>query len=133
NGNVLIFDNGMHRVGMPRSAVVEVSPRDNSVAWRYTANPDVQFLSAHISGAERLPNGNVLVCEGASGRVFEITRAGEVVWEWTSPFPTQLPNGDRRSWLFRAHRYGFDYAGLAGQSLEPGRYDGINRAYGLSS
>jgi hypothetical protein len=131
NGNVQVFDNGMHRPGTPRSSVVEIRPNDNEVAWRYTANPEAQFLSAHISGAERLAGDNVLVCEGATGRVFEITRRGEIVWEWTSPFVVHTPQGQNNAWVFRAHRYSPDFPGLAGRELDPDRHRDINRLYGL--
>ena len=133
NGNIQVFDNGMHRLGIPRSAVVEVNPKDSKVAWQYTSDPDIQFFSAHISGAERLAGGNVLVCEGAPGRLFEITRAGEVVWEWISPFTNRGPTGALINWLFRAHRFGIDHPALAGKELDPGRYRELNRMYGLDS
>ena len=116
---------------MPRSAVIEVNPRDDMVAWQFTSEPDIQFFSAHISGAERLPGGNVLVSEGASGRLFEITRRGEVVWEWISPFTNRNPAGMLVSWIFRAHRLLPDHAGLAGQELDPARYADLNRMYAL--
>ena len=38
------------------------------------------------SGAQRLPNGNTLICEGMTGRLFEVTSVGEVVWEYVTPF-----------------------------------------------
>ena len=133
NGNVQIFDNGMHRLGVPRSAVVEVSTKDSSTVWRYVANPEIQFLSANISGAERLPNGNVLICEGATGRTFEVTRAGEVAWEWINPFVTTAPTGERRSMMFRAHRYSLDHPAFAGHELDPRRWAEISRAYGLDT
>jgi outer membrane protein assembly factor BamB len=131
NGNIQIFDNGMHRRGLPRSSIVEVNPKDGSIVWQYVANPEVQFLSAHISGAERLPGGNVLVCEGAPGRVFEVTPKGEVVWEWINPFCFNLPNGSLTSAIFRAHRYGLDSPALAGRELDPRRFGEVNRMYGL--
>jgi hypothetical protein len=129
-GNIQIFDNGMHRVGMPYSRVVEVDPNTSSVVWEYGGDPPEQFFSGHISGAERLPNGNVLICEGASGRVFEITQRGETVWEWVTPFTTTA-QGRTRAWIFRVHRYAPDFPGLQGRSLDPGRYADLNRLYGL--
>jgi hypothetical protein len=30
----------------------------------------------------RLPNGNLLVCEGPYGRLFEVTPEGETLWEF---------------------------------------------------
>jgi hypothetical protein len=132
NGHVQVFDNGMHRRGVPRSAVVEIDPADDSVPWQYTADPDIQFLSAHISGADRLAGGNVLVCEGASGRLFEVTAKNEIVWEWVNPFSHRGPNGNLMSWVFRSYRYGLDDPALAGRELDPGRYRELNRAHGLT-
>ena len=85
NGNVLIFDNGPHRPGYTYSRVVEVDPNTNEIAWEYQGDPPISFYSYHISGAERLPNGNTLICEGAPGRVFEVTPAREIVWEYVNP------------------------------------------------
>jgi len=132
NGNVQVFDNGPHRLGVQRSAVVELNPKDNSIVWQYTANPEQQFFSGHISGAQRLQRDNVLVCEGAAGRVFEVTSRGEVVWEWITPFTAPTPAGMNNAWLFRAHRYSPDYSGLAGRELDPARHRDLNRLYGLS-
>jgi outer membrane protein assembly factor BamB len=131
NGHVQVFDNGMHRRGMPRSAVVELNAEDSSVVWQYVADPDIQFLSAHISGADRLPGGNVLICEGATGRLFEVTAKGEIVWEWISPFSRRLPSGNLISWVFRSYRYELDHPALAGRELDPRRYRELNRAHGL--
>jgi hypothetical protein len=141
NGNIQVFDNGQHVIGLPRSRVVEVNPNDDRIVWEYVADPPQQFFSAHISGAERLPGDNVLVCEGASGRLFEVTRRGEVVWEWISPFvvrgraqPAVIAGGGgtpSSSAIFRAHRYAPDYPGLAGRDLDPERYAALNRMHGL--
>jgi outer membrane protein assembly factor BamB len=131
NGHVQIFDNGMHRRGMPRSAVVEVDPKDSSMVWQYTADPDIQFLSAHISGADRLADGNVLVCEGATGRLFEVTARKEIVWEWISPFSRRGANGNLMNWVFRAFRYSEDHPALAGRELDPRSHAATNRMYGL--
>ena len=130
NGNVQIFDNGMHRHGMPFSRIVEVDPTDNNIAWSYTAKPQQQFFSGHISGAERQPNNNVLICEGTGGRVFEVTRQGEVVWEWISPFVT-VRRGEPSTWLFRAHRYGPDDPALVDRDLDAKRYTALNKMFGL--
>lgn len=129
-GNVQIFDNGMHRIGLPFSRVVEVNPVDNAVVWEYQGEPPEQFFSGHISGADRLPNGNTLICEGSSGRLFEVTQRREVVWEWVSPFVNVL-QGVARPWIFRAYRYPPDYAGLAGQHLDRDRCAELNRLHGL--
>jgi hypothetical protein len=130
NGNIQVFDNGMHRVGLPYSRVVEIDTASNQVVWEYTGEPREQFFSGHISGAQRLPNSNVLICEGTSGRVFEVTTRGETVWEWINPFLT-VNRGAPGPWIFRALRYDADYSGLAGQSLDPALFADFNRLHGL--
>jgi hypothetical protein len=117
---------------MTYSAIVEVDPKTSEVAWRYTGSPEQQFFSGHISGAERLPDGHVLITEGTSGRLFEVTRKGEVVWEWISPFVTWRRD-QPLSWVFRAYRYGLDDPALAGRELDPARHREFNRAYGLGA
>jgi len=133
NGNIQIFDNGMHRQGQPRSAVVEVDPKTNQTVWQFVGTPEAQFFSGHISGAQRLRGENVLVTEGTPGSVFEVTRQGEVVWEWISPFTNyDAARNQALGWLFRSLRYEADYPGLAGRELDPARYRELNRAHGLS-
>lgn len=130
NGNIQIFDNGMHRVGLPRSRVVEVNPKDNATVWQYVADPEGGFFSPHISSAERLEGGNVLVCEGASGRVFEVTPRGELVWEWINPFANR-DRGQLATAIFRAHRYAPHHPALAGRHLDAEKFAGLNSLNGL--
>ncbi|HEY7061942.1 MAG TPA: aryl-sulfate sulfotransferase [Chloroflexota bacterium] len=131
NGNLLVFDNGIHRVGSAdRSRAVEVDPQTNEIIWQYVANPESSLYSRNISGAQRLPNGNTLLCEGDCGRLLEVTRNGEVVWEFHNPFFFDTPLG-RVNRMFRAHRYGPDHPALAGRPLDPAAHAWLNRAHGL--
>jgi hypothetical protein len=88
NGNILIFDNGVHRLddSMPFSRVIEVDPATNKIAWKYQDKPAWNFFSPRMGNAQRLPNGNTLVCESSFGRFFEITRDGAIVWEYVNLF-----------------------------------------------
>ena len=106
NGNLLIFDNGTHRLGetVPFSRVIEVDMASKQVVWSYQERPPAAFFSPLISNAQRLPNGNTLVCEGVFGRLFEVTREGEVVWEYVSPYFGESPQGPSNA-IFRAYRY----------------------------
>ncbi|WP_216594393.1 aryl-sulfate sulfotransferase [Nostoc sp. PCC 7107] len=81
NGNILIFDNGAYRrhTALNFSRVIEVSRQTKEIVWEYTDNPPQNFFSSYISGAQRLPNGNTLITEGAYGRIFEVTVSGEIV------------------------------------------------------
>jgi outer membrane protein assembly factor BamB len=108
NGNLLIFDNGTHRRDHPAtySRVIEVDPRTNTIVWQYADQSLFEFFSPYISGAQRLANGNTLICEGVHGRLFEVTREGEVVWEFVSPHFFDEPSGPGlNNWVFRAFRY----------------------------
>ena len=130
NGRILLFDNGSHRRGFDYSRVVEVDPATNEIAWEYKGNPVLSFYSFHISSAQRLPNGNTLVCEGGTGRLIEVTPSREIVWEYVNPF--YFPDerfGGMANYTFRAHRYGPDHTALQTKDLDPIRYTEINRAF----
>jgi hypothetical protein len=153
-GNITAFNNGS---GREFSSVIEIEPPmdgDGSyilddegrygpyqLAWEYTADNKKDFYSGFISGATRLPNGNTFICEGATGRYFEVNSEGNSLWEHTNTFGGELdmdghPNdveqearklleGDgKRSFvennaLFRVAKYEPSYAALAGKTLEP--------------
>ena len=121
-GNILVFDNGMHVAGyadwgLPRSSVTEIDPKTKKVVWSYKHTdtdfkgwmpPEWMFNSPYIAGAQRLPNGNTLIAEGGTGRIFEVTKAREIVWEFINP---------EKKAVFRAYRYGPDFPGFAGKNL----------------
>ncbi len=108
NGNLLVFDNGTHRCDHPAtfSRVLEVDPRTSEIVWEYSDPSLFEFFSPYISGAQRLANGNTLVCEGCHGRIFEVTRDRQVVWEYVSPHFADEPGAPGlNNWVFRALRY----------------------------
>jgi hypothetical protein len=135
NGNILLFDNGFHRPQGTYSRVVEVNPATGEVVWEFRGQPSISFYSQATSSAERLPNGNTMICEGTPGRMFEVTANKEIVWEYINPFFTQAAPqasgapGESINSLFRAHRYGPDFPGLKGRDLDPARYANLNRLY----
>jgi len=111
NGNLLIFDNGTHRPdrSAPFSRVIEVEIATQEIVWSYQDRPPFDFFSHNISNAERLGNGETLVCEGNFGRLFEVTPDGELVWEFVNPYfgPSLAdPDGPPTNRVFRAFRYG---------------------------
>ena len=109
NGNILIFDNGEHRIrGGSYSRVVELDPKTNEIIWQYRGKPSLSLFSTGISGAQRLPNGNTLICDGRSGILIEVTAEGELVWEFVNPgtYPWRGETGTRA--IFRAQRYAVD-------------------------
>ena len=107
NGNVLIFDNGSHRLNnpLPFSRVIEVDRESNQIVWEYQDNPPYNFFSPYISGARRLPNGNTLVTEGMFGRMFQVTTEGDVVWEYINPYYHHDAENMLVNRVFRATHY----------------------------
>jgi hypothetical protein len=131
-GNIQIFDNGMNKPDAPPfSRVIEVDPKTSKVVWQYKANPPEQFFSGHISSAQRLAMGNVFICEGTSGRLFEVTRNNEVVWEWISPFVRGSDDGGLSVSIYRAYRYDLNHPALAYRNLTPAAYQQLNASLDL--
>ena len=128
NGNILIFDNGSHSKGIDHSRIIEVNPDSNEIEWEYTEDPPHSFYSFHISSAERQANGNTLVCEGAFGRIFEVSKSGDVVWEYINQFyAPDARTGNLTNMSFRAHKYSPDFKGIRDRDLNPDKYKNINR------
>ena len=111
NGNILIFDNGAHRLddSVPYSRVIEINPGANEIVWKYQDKPTWNFFSPRMGCAQRLPNGNTLITESSFGRFFEVTEEGEIVWEYVSPFFGKPffggPPTSESNQVFRALRY----------------------------
>ena len=101
-GYILIFDNGTLR---GYSRVIELDPLSGRIEWEYVADPKESFYSGYISGAQRLPNGNTLVCEGAKARLFEVTPDKEIIWEFRNPYHSECG----RPAIYRCLRYGPEY------------------------
>jgi outer membrane protein assembly factor BamB len=121
NGNILIFDNGPHRLEQtfPFSRVIEVNPATKEIVWKYQEAFPPSFYSDRISNAQRLPNGNTLINEGQFGRFFEVTPAGEVVWEYVNPYfgPTAAAPGRQTNNVFRIYRYTEDEVARARKAV----------------
>lgn len=87
DGHILLFDNGWEtdEATRGRSRVLELGPRTGRIVWQYVADPPESFYSPTRGGSQRLPNGNTLIAASNTGRLFEVTRGGEIVWEYWNP------------------------------------------------
>jgi len=140
-GDILLFNNGRGRSDGKYSSVVQIVPpftrgvgfsREEGQAWGpaepkwvYTAPNKEEFYSVNVSSAQRLPNGNTLICSGASGTLFEVTPDKEEVWRYITPasfahIPRQSNPSGLLANVFRAYRYSPDYAAFTGKDLTPG-------------
>jgi len=89
--------------------------------WTYQAAVPTDFYAENISGARRLPNGNTLICEGPSGKFFEVDYTGNIVWEYVNPVNNSGPITQGfsavQNSVFRCIRYATDYPGFDGHTL----------------
>ncbi len=125
-GNILIYDNGGYAGYGPRnpgahlgwsdarrdySRVLEINPVSLKIVWEHSGKTlgfrnKYQFYSDYVSSAQRLPNGNTLIDNGAVGQFQEVTPDHEIVWEYISPYYTE--NG-HYNLVYRAYRVPYDY------------------------
>ncbi|MGB0840313.1 MAG: aryl-sulfate sulfotransferase, partial [Chitinophagales bacterium] len=139
-GKIVLYNNGNGRPNGAYSTVEIISPPMDaggnyfigittaflpfSAEWSYGAGAsDLSFYSQNTSGAHPQPNGNLLVCEGQEGHLFEVTIGKDVVWDYVNPVgpgtPTTQGNAPSINSLFRVYRYGADYAAFEDKDLVP--------------
>ncbi|WP_460218260.1 aryl-sulfate sulfotransferase [Psychroserpens sp. MEBiC05023] len=143
-GRIMIFNNGIGRTPQYSEAMIINPPTSSPGVYTYESNTAFgptsvdysysdqsedpsDFYSAIVSSAQRLPNGNTLICDGDQGEVFEIDSNENIVWEYVNPVDNlsgavsnqggDLPNNNI---LFRAIKYPKDYAAFTGRDLTPG-------------
>jgi len=134
-GNILIFNNGSDRDLRPFSTIDEITPPvqpdgsyqrgagqpfgPDKLTWTYQDGD--RLYSPRVSGSQRLPNGNTLICSGETGHVFEVTAKGEIVWDYYNVLGATDEPGPGGSLggvaMFRAHRYPPDAAAFKGRTL----------------
>jgi hypothetical protein len=97
----------------------------NQIVWKYKSENPCSFFARNISGAQRMPNGNTVICSGTWGQFFEVTKEGEVVWEYICPGTRAgirkfIGDGDAyQNSTFRVYRFGADHPALKGRDLKP--------------
>ncbi len=158
-GKILIFNNGKGRPEGKYSSLVKLEPPLNDegkydytgagylpqeFSWEYTAPVPTNFYSWFISGVQQLPNGNLLVDDGAHGTFFELDPQNEIVWEYVNPISIRgaleqgtsiIPDGQENpdNVVFRAERYALGFAGFANKDISGGSPIELNPATPLES
>jgi len=140
-GKIIVFNNGWNRtpsfseidiINPPVSSPGVYSYTTNTAFgptnpdYVYTAPVNTDFYSAILSGAQRIANGNILICEGTSGYFFEIDSNNNIVWEYINPVGStgimtqgDDPNASSNS-IFRVKKYPQEYSAFVGKDLTPG-------------
>jgi hypothetical protein len=128
-GNILVLNNGVGRPGGDYSSVDEIVPpvddngnyylepgnayEPNEPTWTFKTENPQDFYSESRSGAQRLPDGDTLICNAEKGYFFEVTSNGDIVWDYENPYPDPSNNI-----VFKIHNYASDYPGIQ-QLLQP--------------
>ncbi len=140
-GKIIVFNNGANRQPVFSDVLIFTPPTSSpgfynytsgtaygpeNVDFDYASTEDNNFTSGILSGAIMLPNDNILICDGNSGRFVEINSSNEVVWNYIIPMNNStgeitsqgnIPNGNS---TFRGIKYSKSYEGIVGKDLTPG-------------
>lgn len=111
-----VLPNGSYASGLPYAPT---APK-----WLYKDSVPTNFYSQIISGAERMPNGNTIICSGVQGLFFEVTPTGKTVWKYKNPLAGNLVKSDATTGnnpVFRCTFYPASYPAFAGKTLSGGR------------
>ncbi len=122
-GHILVFNNGQGRPEGKFSSIDEIIPPVNESGfynlttgsafgpaepvWSYMADEPGEFYAGHLSGCQRLPNGNTLICDGPGGFFFEVTMNKSIVWQYLNMYPSLVRND-----VTNIFRYAPEYPGL---------------------
>lgn len=113
---------------LPSSPTSGKNPKlmSRQIVWSYSSKSSHAMFSHIGSSAQRLPNGNTLICADTEGHILEVTSAGDVVWEYINPVTSDgILKLKRDNWpmynsIFRAFRIATNDVALAGRTLVPG-------------
>lgn len=139
---IIVFNNGLGRAKPDSvySSIEIIEPKFNiagnyllepgrpyypeSSYWTYTTPEKINFYSFNVSNAQRLPNGNTLICSGESGYFFEIDRQKRIVWNYINPVGSGgvFKQGDKPfdNQVYRCTFYPSGYSAFKGRALDPG-------------
>ena len=142
-GKIMVFNNGLVKTTRNYSSVdiinVPIDSNGNyespakgkshlpfTAEWRYTAPIPESFYSKNASSAQRLPNGNTLICSGANGEWFEINKEKKVVWRYKNPVKRNSPvvqgtDMKQKGPVFRCTFYETSYSGFKNHVLVSGQ------------
>ena len=134
---LMMFNNGTNRPSGNLSSVdIVIPPVDSSgnyflasgaafgpdsAVWSYMSP---NFYSNNLGSTQMLDNGNVSICEGGSGVLFEIDSLKNMVWDYVNPVgntgPVSQGTTAVNNQLYKCIFYPSNYSGFAGHSITAG-------------
>lgn len=139
-GNLLCFNNGditgtssadefsppIDSPGYYTQPMVGTAFGPLTTTWSYSDTLDPIFFSGRLSSAQRLANGNTLICSGANGYFVEVDNNKNKVWTYRNPASSTgitsqgsaATNGTNS--VFHCIRYSPDFVGFIGKDMTPG-------------
>jgi len=106
-GNIIVFNNSRRDFGFNRvkgSNLTEFDPATHQVNVVYPKNGQPKIYTDIFGTHQSLPNGNILISLGRTGRVFEINERGELIWDFVLPY-----DETHASLMEAAHRFDPEY------------------------
>ena len=87
NGNLLLYNNNSVDCVPNNSSAVEIAfnfslPEPAYIVWEYIQ----EDFSSIMGDADRLPNGNTLICAGNQSYLLEVNSAGDEIWKFQTDF-----------------------------------------------
>jgi hypothetical protein len=88
-GPIEVFDNGTLELSLdrvPGSRLISLDPATDRTSTIYPRPGQDSFHTEIMGTHQLLANGNRLITESLAGRVFEVDRRGNIVWEYVQPY-----------------------------------------------
>ena len=81
----MIFDNRGDVAGESDTRIIEFHPETQGIVWQYSGEGDAELETQFWGEQQLLPGGHILITHGSKGEIREITRDGEIVWQYFLP------------------------------------------------
>ncbi len=141
SGKIILFNNGLGRPGGNASSADVFTPPIDSAGdytlvsgqaygptseyWSHMATVPGNLFSMVMGSAQRLPNGNTLICAATTGHFLEVSdTTQDSIWDYINPVDAAGPIAQytvpTTNESFRCTFYLPTYSGFAGQTLTPG-------------
>lgn len=85
DGDLLIFDNQGYDGPGGASRVAKFDPQSLRIKWGFHGTENRRFHCTWWGKQTPLSDGNVLISDSLNGRILEVTRNNDIVWEWHTP------------------------------------------------